>query len=102
MSADNWAICPRCRDERALQIQVAQEDVDAKYGHVTIEQFDQLRASVRALKDRPLERSFREDYEFYGAEDGEVTASYRGQCSKCQLTCRFEHTVRFYPEGNPR
>ncbi|MFC9755206.1 hypothetical protein [Streptomyces sp. NPDC056921] len=35
--------------------------------------------------------TFREDYEFHGAETGEVTASYCGTCSRCALPTSFEH-----------
>lgn len=37
-------------------------------------------------------RTFREDYEIYGAETGTVTVSYRGECQRCNLLLEFETT----------
>jgi len=34
--------------------------------------------------------SFREDYEIYGADEGTVTVSYSGSCTKCRLSLSFE------------
>lgn len=42
-------------------------------------------------------RTFREDWDIYGADTGTVTISYRGGCAQCGVTCEFEHDVRFWP-----
>ena len=89
MSADNWAICPRCikRATREHDEQVA--TVMATYGQVSVDEFDAARAALKDV-DPEAFRTFREDYEFYGAEDGEVTASYSGHCAKCGLGLDFK------------
>ena len=63
MSADNWAVCPRC-------LKRAPDGAD-KWEYQT----------------------FREDYEFWGAEEGHVTATYSARCHVCGLTLNFENRV---------
>jgi hypothetical protein len=92
MSADNWAQCPRCRARGNREIVRRTEEIESVYGKVSVEEFDRLRAALTEFQQKLNDASytFREDYEFYGAEDGEVTASYRGWCTKCDLTLEFE------------
>lgn len=64
MSADNWTVCPRCRDRaKAEKLARAQAAVDA-YGKVSAEEY----AALVERSTEPLEpkETFREDYEFYG------------------------------------
>ncbi len=88
MSASNWAICPHCvkraEDARAAQIAAT----GASYG--TVPEQDYIEA-VKAISDvRPEDyRTFREDYEIYGAQDGEVIVDYAGSCEKCDAHLRF-------------
>lgn len=97
-AADDWAICPRClSDAKAAALRKYQE-VMALYGTIPVEDFDAKRAE---LKDPDPEdfRTFREDYEFFGAERGEVTADYEGVCSKCNLNVSLRESRRFWTEG---
>lgn len=91
MSADNWAICPRCTDLREKEIEKAQSDLDASYGQVPLAEFDDMRATVRKMREASLRSTFREDYEIYGAEEGAVRVDYHGQCSTCGLSLKFQH-----------
>lgn len=71
MSADHYAICPRCVDEARKTIgllYICEEDY----------------------------RTFREDYEFWGADSGTVNVHYRGECDKCGLACKFDEPHVFY------
>lgn len=92
MSADNWDRCPRCYGLKAKLLEEKQKLVDASYGVLTVEEFDKARADL--VKERvDLEDSyvtFREDYEIFGAETGVVTVSYKGQCTKCGLSLKFQ------------
>ena len=74
-------------------------EVTASYGNVPIVEFDALRAAYDAEAAKPMEQTFREDYEFTGAGDGEVTASYKGACSKCGLEADLNHSVTFWSDG---
>lgn len=96
MSADSWAICPRCLSrattERETRFQAA---VDA-YGKVPPDEYERLRAEAQVPINEENFRTFREDYEFYGASGGTVTASYSGHCSVCSLNLDFKHEHPFY------
>jgi hypothetical protein len=92
MSADNWSKCPRCarlREEKlaALDLKIAQS-----YGSVSIEAFDQMRTEREALASDPLDRTVREDYEFWGIEEGEFNARYRAKCTACGFEHSFDHS----------
>ena len=100
MSASNWAICPRCVDNAEAESAERQNKVMAAYGKVPVEEFERMRAEsdAAAVKEEDY-RTFREDYEFYGAEDGEIVASYGGGCGTCGLTVSLRATKRFWPEA---
>lgn len=96
MSADNWAICPRCRDtaeaERQERLRVA---ADA-YGKVSAAEYEALRSAALISEDPESFQTFRENYEFYGAGEGTIIASYKGHCQRCHLAVQFKHEVPFY------
>ncbi len=100
MSADNWAKCPRCLKQAEAVLDNLRHQVDASYGVVTVEEFDQKRAALakeeEILNADDTYRTFREDWEIVGAEEGVVTVKYRGACTKCKLSLVF-HTEREIP-----
>jgi hypothetical protein len=67
----------------------------ASYGVVPPEEFDAAREALEPV-DEEVYRTFREDYEFSGAETGEVTAFYGGECSSCGLSAELRATKRFW------
>lgn len=90
MSADNWAVCPRClsrEEKRKAELKVRAR---AAYGVMPIEEFDVLRAEADEPIDIQKLHSFREDYEIYGADEGTVTVVYAGSCKVCSLALKFE------------
>jgi hypothetical protein len=95
MSADNWDKCPRCVSRNLHTIAELAGKVSEAYGSVDVETFDQMRQELSdkqaAHDDYNAFRTFREDYEIYGAEDGLVEVSYRGGCRECGLSLEFEH-----------
>lgn len=96
MSADNWAICPRCLDEAKAEAQARFQAAFEAYGKVTPEEYERIRDLAQEPIDKDVLQTFREDYEFYGAENGTVTAVYSGHCSKCSLGVDFKHEQTFY------
>lgn len=95
MSADNWAICPRCLEE-ARQVNEAEHGrVAQMYGVVPAEEWKAALEAIKAVSPEDF-RTFREDYEIYGAETGEIKVSYSGHCSKCDLGTDFEDSRRFW------
>lgn len=91
MSADNWAVCPVCDERRRIKFGQREQEVKDAYGKVMIEEFDRLREELDLDQAKTLEPTFREDYEFYGAADGVVTATYHGHCDVCKADLKFEH-----------
>lgn len=93
MSADNWTTCPRCvargRDKADKEL----VDVMALYGKIPVREFDEKRAALSVFVPSD---TFREDYEFYGGETGEVTYSYSGHCTECGLGVDFTGERRFW------
>lgn len=90
MSADNWAVCPRCLERAQLLVKQQEEKVMATYGKVPVGEFDASRAAIR----RPYAtqfKTFREDWSVSGAEEGVVTVEYSGCCQNCGLGLEFTH-----------
>lgn len=93
MSADNWAVCPRCKYRALKKFEKAGDAVQAMYGNVTVEEFDATRA---ALSMDDVGHTFREDYEFYDAETGTVEATYSGGCEVCGLSVTLKASEHFW------
>ena len=91
MSADNWAICPRCKVRRGDRFRALDVALTESYGQVPVEEFDRLRAERDREVGTEQERTFREDYEFWMDENGRFTATYSGGCRECGLGHKFEH-----------
>lgn len=96
MSADNWAICPNCLAEAKAAIDKERAEVYAKYGKVPPDDFDRLRDELPTFDPEDY-RTFKEYYEFYGAEEGEVQASYGGSCTECGLQAELTASEKFWP-----
>jgi hypothetical protein len=98
VSANNWTTCYACQTRRAdaddERIAEQRKLIEDAYGQVSQEEYDSLRGRVEAaiaeIKAAPLGRTFREDYEIYGAETGVVTVSYGGSCTVCGYGTSFE------------
>ena len=98
MSADSWTTCPRCTERLdETKASEARRLADA-YGKVDLEEYEAMKSEIAKVQALTPNENFREDYEFYGAEDGEVTASYGGSCKDCGLKVSFKHSVQFWPE----
>lgn len=89
MSADNWAVCPRCERTRQDKLAADRTAVADMYGKVPVAAFDYARETLAVLEAKEPAQTFREDYEFYGAEEGVLCISYFGWCEVCGL--KFEH-----------
>jgi hypothetical protein len=95
MSADNWAVCPRCTANKEAEAAKLRSDADAAYGKVGVDEWKAKDAAAKAAADAlPLtERTFREDYEV-GIYDTEFGINYSGGCSVCGLSHGFKHEER--------
>lgn len=91
MSADNWAVCPRCLQRAKKREADRLAEVMASYGKVSVAEFDAARAAVEPVREQDF-TTFREDYEISGAKTGTVTVSYSGNCDRCGLSLSFEES----------
>lgn len=87
MSADRWAICPKCKKTLNEKRDSAIRKAKASYGKVPEEDY---RAAMDAAgKPVSLEETFREDYEQGMDEDGTYSVSYGGYCKRCGFTHKY-------------
>lgn len=89
VSADNWAVCPKCKE---LAIKAREEKMLAAgkaYGSVPPTEYLEMLKAV----DTPLvhPETFREDYELGVMADGSFYVSYSGSCKECGLSHKFKH-----------
>lgn len=94
MSASNWAICPRCVRKAAANLKNVRAALLNSYGTIKAEEYEQALATIKDIDPEDF-RTFRENYAFYGAEDGVVKADYSGYCAECGLMLGFtdEHPL---------
>ena len=104
MSADDWAICPKCYAVAKARQASAAALADAAYGVKPIEEFDRLRAIASAPLDTEKLRTLREDYDIgvYGDDENDAQASlvvsYEGGCGTCGFAVAYKYERRVYPE----
>lgn len=67
------------------------QEIAESYGQVPLDEYMQMQAERDVMREETLLRTFREDYEFYGADEGTVTVDYSGSCQKCGLETHFDH-----------
>jgi len=89
MSADNWAICPRCKIQSDAEFATKRMAVESSYGKIPADEYIASLESVREQSE--LETSFREDYELGVSEIGEFYVIYSGSCTDCGLEHKFRH-----------
>ena len=91
MSADNWAICPRCANATETEIAEAKQMLDENYGKVSRERYLQL---LDKSREKPrYKATLREDYEI-GIDVNEFYVDYSASCSECGFTHKFERRER--------
>lgn len=98
MSADNWAICPKCVENAERKASRALKNAERQYGKVDAGKYMELIEEARTLAKYDVEelRTLREDYEigvvFDAFSDAEFYVSYRGKCSVCGFSHEFKHS----------
>ena len=82
MSADNWGICPKCKE-------TAEKNIASAYGKVSEEEY---LATLNKRKEVENETTLREDYEVGVDIDGEFSVSYSCHCSKCGFKFEYKYS----------
>ena len=89
MSADNWAVCPRCLMRAKAEEGRQLAEVMRRYGKIPVAEFDAARSAIQPVDPHKL-TTFREDYVISGAEAGVITVSYSGHCQTCGFGTDFK------------
>lgn len=63
--------------------------LDASYGLISREDYDQLQKQIKVIKERELEPTLREDFFFELNDGGNLDISYHAHCSTCGLDFRY-------------
>lgn len=89
MSADRWAICPKCKRDAEKQRDDKKLKAGKSYGKVTPGEY--LAALAESEKPTELGETFREDYWLGVNEDGFFSIDYSGSCGTCGLDHKFKY-----------
>lgn len=88
MSADNWAICPKCKKDDDEKWKIHEERLATSYGKMPVDEYMKL----RALKKEEPETTLREDYDI-GLYDGSFYVDYSAKCSCCDFEFNFKKEI---------
>ena len=100
MSADNWAICPRCKSAAdAVSVQ-RREEVERAYGRVAPEKYIEMLDNADAKDREGISPTFREDYQIGLTADGVFFVSYRGAC-ECGAAFDYDYELLNAVKINP-
>ena len=89
MSADNWAVCPKCKDTKKNVAEKA-------YGKVPQSEYLNILADVAGYEKAEV---LREDYEIGINELGVFYVSYECRCDRCGFKFNFNHTENGMEHG---
>jgi hypothetical protein len=87
MSADNWAVCPKCRRIAEAKKITAKKHAAAVYGYVSQDTYQKFVAKSELPIDNC--KTLREDYSI-GVRDGAFSVSYFGSCKTCGFTFEYK------------
>jgi hypothetical protein len=87
VSADNWAICPKCLAKAVAEKEAARKRADDAYGKLPAVEWRKL--ADEAAREIGPNTSLREDYWFSMGEGGQFEAKYRGDCQDCDFVFEF-------------
>lgn len=91
VSANNWAMCPRCHAQALVRSKEFKIAAEKSYGKVSPDEY--LAARERAALPLTLEESLREDYLIGIGIDGKFTVDYLGRCDPCGLEFRYSYSA---------
>jgi len=92
MSANNWAVCPKCQAHDELCVVLAEAEAKSSYGIASPEEYEARVLGAKKQRDAlaQAEKTLREDYEL-GLHEGKFYVSYRGDCTVCDFVHVFKH-----------
>lgn len=97
MSADNWAICPKCERVTIRKLEEDEATVVAQYGKLPIDQWEDMQAGVvhrrtEIAKYDVNRHTLREDWEIgTNNEGGEFRVHYTAGCHICKFEYSYDY-----------
>lgn len=100
MSADNWAVCPRCRTNVDGLNQARINAPGKAYGKVAADVYHKLVDDAKSLL--PYKESLREDFgigivKTDRDEKPRFVVDYSARCIDCGFTHKFKHETEIKP-----
>lgn len=89
MSADNWAVCPKCLKRAEAEKEKRHAKAAKAYGKVPADEWRALVAEAEKPVDVP--ETLREDYQLGVTDGGEFYVIYRCSCQHCGFAHEFKH-----------
>jgi len=90
MSADNWAVCPKCKTVIFDKRKSEWDKLHADYGKISESKYRARHADLSMLDREPFPEELREDYEIGIGQDGKFFVSYRASCTRCKFSFKHE------------
>lgn len=90
MSADNWAVCPKCKQAAKEEYNALTEQVEKSYGSVSYE--EDMKLFKKAQETPIMKSSLREKYELGIKENGQFYIGYDASCQDCGFEFAFQYT----------
>ena len=94
MSADNWAICPKCKQRIQREWDALNQKMKDAYGKVSEEEYKALLQEVEKGKPR-FKRDLAEYVDVGMSDDGILLINYRAECKipNCSFTYEYRNTI---------
>lgn len=89
MSADNWAVCPKCEIQALEEKEKLNQKTTEAYGKVSASEYLELVSESK--NSSPRETTLRENYEIGIEGKLELSISYSCNC----YVCGFSHSFRY-------
>jgi len=94
MSADNWAICPKCKERLIEENRKEVARVSDAYGKVSEEEYARMKADLESTDPlNGIKHTLREDYEIGVESDGTFCVDFRASCSECDFSFSYEREI---------
>ena len=91
MSADNWAVCPRCLKREIERREDLDKQVKEKYGKLAQSEYLAL-VEKSKVPQQPVKQTLCEDYKLGTNEDGLFEVNYSCGCSVCGYKAKFNYS----------
>lgn len=94
MSADNWAVCPKCKQERIERDKKLRKQLASAYGKVSASEYLELEKEFRERVVEDNERDLREDYDIgiFSVDNKDYfEVGYSASCEICGFYFEYGH-----------